>query len=140
MAFDTAPNNPARLQPARTTVYFDGACPLCRREIAFYRRRRGADAIAWIDVSGPTSKRPASDLCRDAALKRFHVRTADGRLVSGGRAFAELWAVLPAFRFIGRVFRRPPMVWALEAAYRAFLPLRPAMQRLVRERTLANQR
>lgn len=35
----------------KLTVYYDGACPLCRREIEFYRRRRGADAIEWVDAA-----------------------------------------------------------------------------------------
>jgi predicted DCC family thiol-disulfide oxidoreductase YuxK len=120
--------NDAETNPV--TVYYDGACPLCRREIAFYRRRRGADAIRWRDVSAAADTPPAADLCREAALKRFHVRTADGRLVSGGRAFAEVWAALPGFRPMGRALRMRPLVWVLEAGYRLFLPLRPVLQRL----------
>ena len=33
------------------TVYFDGACPVCRGEIAHYRRQRGSESIAWVDAS-----------------------------------------------------------------------------------------
>ncbi len=34
--------------PASCTVYYDGTCPLCRREIAFYRRCAGATSIVWV--------------------------------------------------------------------------------------------
>ncbi len=30
------------------TVYFDGSCPLCRREIALYRRLPQAAQLAWV--------------------------------------------------------------------------------------------
>ena len=33
------------------TLYYDGACPLCAREIAFYRNLKGASDIRWTDVS-----------------------------------------------------------------------------------------
>lgn len=33
------------------TVYYDGACPLCQREISFYRQRKGAEAVRWVDVA-----------------------------------------------------------------------------------------
>ena len=68
----------------------------------------------------------------DAAMRRFHVREASGRLLSGGAAFARLWRALPGWRLLGWLMAWPPMSWALELAYRAFLPLRPRLQRLVR--------
>lgn len=109
------------------TVYYDGSCPLCRREIALYRRQRGADGLAWLDVSAgaPTG----TDLSCEAALRRFHVRDAQGRLHSGAAAFTRLWCSLPRWRVAGWLGALPPLSWLLEIAYRAFLPLRPALQR-----------
>lgn len=74
---------------SRLTVYYDGACPLCRREIAFYSSRRGAGAIRFVDASD-TDPALGSDLDRCAALARFHVRRADGRLVSGAAGFIAI--------------------------------------------------
>ena len=108
-------------------VYYDGACPLCRREIAFYRARDGADRVAWIDVSA--AAQPAPDLAQSQALARFHVRTQSGELLSGGAAFAGLWQALPGFRLAGRVFALRPLAWLLEFAYTHFLKLRPHLQR-----------
>jgi len=112
------------------TIYFDGSCPLCRREIGFYRRLRGAERLQWLDVSAGAPL--GQDLSCEAAMRRFHVRDAQGRLFSGGAAFARLWRALPGWRVAGWLLAWPPMSWALELAYRAFLPLRPRLQRLVR--------
>lgn len=114
------------------SVYFDGGCPLCRREIALYRRLRGSERLQWLDVSagGPLGQ----DLSCEAALRRFHVRDAQGRLFSGGAAFARLWRALPGWRVMGWLCAWPPMSWLLEWAYRAFLPLRPRLQRWVQRR------
>ncbi len=70
------------------TVYYDGACPVCRREIGFYRARTGG-AVEYCDVA--TAACPAPDLSREDALQRFHVRLGDGTLVSGAGAFLALW-------------------------------------------------
>ena len=98
-------------------VFFDGACPLCRREIDWYRRRRGAQQIAWVDVSTVPGETVAPGLCTADALARFHVQLPDGEFVSGGRAFAELWARLPGLRWAGCLFRTRWLVPLLEAGY-----------------------
>ena len=114
----------------RLTVFYDGGCPLCRREIGYYRRLRGAERIEWLDVSTAEEQCFGPGLCRDAALARFHVRLPDGRLECGARGFAELWAALPGWRRLGRIARSPRLAPLLELGYRGFLLVRPVMQRL----------
>jgi predicted DCC family thiol-disulfide oxidoreductase YuxK len=77
------------------TVYYDGACPLCRAEIGHYRRCEGAERVAFVDVA---MQEPGDGLSRAEALTRFHVRGPDGALVSGAAAFARLWRSLPRWR------------------------------------------
>lgn len=116
--------------PAKTTVYFDGACPLCRLEIAHYRRQEGAGAIAFVDASDPQADL-GPDLARKAALRRFHVRDPSGTLVSGARGFIRIWRLLPRWRWAAKLAALPGVTPLLEMLYRAFLPLRPALARLV---------
>ena len=66
------------------TVFYDGACPLCEREISFYQRQAGSDRLCWVDVSSVPDGEVAPGLSRDQALNRFHVLSADGTLASGG--------------------------------------------------------
>ena len=60
------------------TVWYDAACPLCRREIAMMRRldRRGRIAVVAIDEGS------SCPIDREALLARFHARE-DGRMLSG---------------------------------------------------------
>ena len=46
------------------TVYFDGACPLCRREIAHYRSQKGAASMAWVDIATSDNASLGADLSR----------------------------------------------------------------------------
>lgn len=113
------------------TVYYDGACSLCRAEIGHYRACRGAESVAFVDVSEPGAD-PGPDLPREAALARFHVRDREGRLVSGAAGFALLWRALPAWLVAGRFAALPGVRSALEIAYRGFLPVRPYLSRALR--------
>lgn len=123
-----------------TTVYFDGACPVCSREIAHYRTRRGADALRFVDVAADPAEQVAPDLTRQAALDRMHVRRPDGELVSGAAAFAALWRSLPGWAWLGRLIAVPPMLWLAERGYRGFQrarrlgPWRRARQRAMAHR------
>ena len=112
----------------RTTIYYDGDCPLCRAEIAHYARKDSAGTLDLVNVADPASPLPTGT-DRYAALARFHVGTADGRVVSGAAAFVEVWRGLPGWRLLARLARLPGMSRAMEAGYRLFLPLRPSIVR-----------
>ena len=106
------------------TLYYDGGCPVCTREIGFYRRCRGAERIRWVNLATSDDTELGTDLSREAAYARLHARRPDGTLLSGARAFAALWQALPAFRLAGRVAALPGVVHGLEVGYRFFLKLR----------------
>jgi len=111
------------------TVYYDGGCPLCSREIATYRRLEGADGLRWVDITTASAQELGGDLSREQALSRFHVRDEQGRLVSGAAGFVAIWRRLPGLRWLAWLAARPPVSWLLEPAYRGFLRLRPFITR-----------
>lgn len=118
------------MSETKLTVYHDGGCPLCRREIAFYRRLEGAGEIRWVDVRDAGDEELGAGLDRASALARFHVRDPQGGLMSGGPAFAALWRALPRFHGLGRLLEAPGLRWLSDRVYDAFLAIRPALQRL----------
>lgn len=118
-----ADSSPSSAAP-QLTVYYDGGCPVCSREIAMYRRQPGADACAWVDATRCDDAALGADLSRPAALARFHVRRADGALVDGMRGFALLWQALPRTARWGRIAAWGPMPALLDSAYAVFLKLR----------------
>lgn len=117
-------------------VMFDGSCPLCRREVGVYRDLTPTEPIEWVDVSDTRLALPEG-IARAALMARFHVRTAEGVLLSGAAAFVALWLTLPGWRWLGWIGALPGVTPTLEIFYRGFLRVRPLMQWAVRrlERT-----
>lgn len=102
------------------TVFFDGGCPLCRREIDHYRRVEQPGRIHWIDITRDLEALQAHGLEPRDAMASFHVRSADGRWHIGAEAFIALWHRLPRYRWLAKVcealWLRRPMNWV----YRRF--------------------
>ena len=99
-----------RLAQPTLTVYFDGSCPLCRAEIGLNSAQTGADRIRFQDVAAAGEKfaEPLGvDPTEEQALARFHLRLADGTLVSGAAAFVQIWMQLPAWRRAARLASLP---------------------------------
>jgi predicted DCC family thiol-disulfide oxidoreductase YuxK len=124
----TEPVNEADKEAKPLTVLYDGACPLCRREIGFYRGLRQDTPVCFADVSDATLPLPPGTT-REQLLARFHVRSHDGQLLSGAPAFLALWSVLPGWRWLAAAGRLPGVAWAMERCYGLFLRWRPMLQR-----------
>ena len=95
--------------PAALTVLYDGACPLCRREIAVYRDLQPLQPglpVRFADISNVAVPLPAGT-SREQLMARFHVQGRDGQLLSGAQAFLVLWAALPGWRPIMASQRQP---------------------------------
>ena len=112
-------------------VWYDGACPLCRREIALMRRFDRRGAIDFVDVAQAVPS--ACPIGRSELLARFHA-SEDGQLLSGAAAFAAMWRAIPLLRPLGLAARPKWVLAALERLYIAFLAIRPRLQRLLANR------
>lgn len=127
MALPALPFGRLAARPAPVTVWYDGACPLCTREIALLRRLDRRGAITFVDLVGADGQCP---LERTVMLARLHVMAGE-ELLNGAAAFAALWRAIPLLRPLGELARIPGMLWLLERVYRGFLRLRPRLQRLL---------
>ena len=106
-------------------VWFDGGCPLCRREIAAMKRLDRAGRITFLDVAAEETDCPID---RGALLARFHAQE-NGVMLSGAAAFAAMWRAIPLLRPFGLAARNRLVGSALEWLYVRFLRYRPALQR-----------
>jgi 3-demethoxyubiquinol 3-hydroxylase len=115
------------------TVFFDGGCPLCRREVGIYQRASVGLPVHWHDVNESEVALPVG-LDRETALSRFHVlkHGTEPELLSGARAFATLWTHIPGWKWLGAIGSLPIISPILELAYCFFLWFRPKLQQLAR--------
>jgi predicted DCC family thiol-disulfide oxidoreductase YuxK len=116
---------------AKVTIWYDGNCPLCTREIALMRRLDWRREIEFHDVSPTDAVCP---LDRQELLARFHA-SEDGVMLSGAAAFAAMWRAIPLLKPLGWASRNSVILAVLERLYIQFLRIRPGIQRVFGKRS-----
>jgi predicted DCC family thiol-disulfide oxidoreductase YuxK len=113
----------------KVTVYYDGLCVLCSREIDHYRKARCANLIDFIDICAPTFDPSASGLDPKAVHRVMHVRRLDGSLATEMDAFIEIWKTLPGYRLLARVASFKFVRFFMNIGYQVFVRIRPYLPR-----------
>jgi predicted DCC family thiol-disulfide oxidoreductase YuxK len=72
-------------------VFFDGACPFCRREIDWLRRRDKAGAVRFTDIAAEGFEAEETGKTHAELMARIHGRLPDGTLVEGVDVFRRLY-------------------------------------------------
>lgn len=112
------------------TVFYDGGCPACSREIDLYRRRETAGRVAWVDLWRAGDALHAHGIAFDEAMRFLHAVDADGARHVGVDAFIEIWRRIPGFGAAAFAVGLPGVRTLAGAAYRAFAVwVRPRMPR-----------
>lgn len=103
------------------TVYFDGKCGLCSKEIRYYQKIAPKGVFVWQDIAhDPQALRPLGIVQADALLY-LHARDTDGRIFIGVDAFILIWAQLSfGWRLASWMARLPIVHPLLNLAYKAF--------------------
>ncbi|MFG6487054.1 thiol-disulfide oxidoreductase DCC family protein [Roseateles sp. BYS78W] len=102
-------------QPTHT-VYYDGACPLCRGEMELLMQRNVAGLLEFVDIATPGFDAAPLGVSRDAMLQLMHVRRRDGGWLIGVPAFEVIYAAT-GFHAIARWLAKP---WFARLAAQAY--------------------
>ncbi len=105
---------------SRTTMFYDGGCPLCSREVAHYRGLDPNGRIDWIDIHADPGAVDSIGVKYEEAMARLHVRDGAGKVKTGVWAFAAVWDALPYYRWLARILRALRLLPALDLAYTRF--------------------
>ena len=115
---DPAPREPAA--PAwELKLLYDGACPLCAREVALLQRRNARGRILFEDIAAPDFDAARYGLDHATVMARIHAVLPDGRVIEGMEVFRRAYAA------VGLGWLLAPSRWPLlgrlfDAAYRGF--------------------
>jgi predicted DCC family thiol-disulfide oxidoreductase YuxK len=100
-------------------VFFDGECPLCRREIDVLQRLDKRERVRFTDIAAAGFEPESLGLTHAQLMARIHGRTADGELVEGVEVFRRLYAAVGFERMVA-LTRLPGVRSVLDAAYTLF--------------------
>lgn len=100
-------------------VFFDGACPLCRREIDLIRRLDSGGRVRTTDISAPDFDAGSLGVPSQTLMRTIHGRLPDGSWIRGVEVFRQLYGVV-GFRRLVALSRWPFIRGALDLAYRFF--------------------
>ena len=96
------------------TLYFDGDCHLCSREISLLQRLSPGN-IRFIDIHTIES---FNDLpSKEAMLKRLHLRSDHGEWILGLNAIIKIWSQT-RFGFLVKILALPGIRHIAEYIYR----------------------
>ena len=75
-------------------VFFDGGCPLCRREITFLRRWDRRQKIRFTDISAADFQAAAVGMTDETLMAEMHGRLPNGTWLRGVEVFRRMYAAV----------------------------------------------
>ena len=79
------------MAPYPLTVFFDGACPICAREIALMKRLDRRRQMEFCDFSTQEYDPASSGFAAADLGTVIHARWADGSVITGVEVFRAMW-------------------------------------------------
>ena len=111
-------------EPYPVTVYYDGKCGLCRKEISYYKKIADDGQFIWSDIAHDATPLSLLGVSQIAALRRLHATDSKGTLHIGVDAFILIWFQLPAWRLLAILISLPILRHMVAMLYNRFADYR----------------
>lgn len=108
-----------------TSVFYDGACPLCRREIKVYKKLTEKESVEnqinWIDISQSQEELNNEGIIYEDAMRLIHIKDSSGVHQVGLDGMLTLWDRIPYYRKLSGFIRHFPSIHPFLARCYEFL-------------------
>jgi predicted DCC family thiol-disulfide oxidoreductase YuxK len=116
---DTTPNS-------TLSIYYDGLCHLCSREIDHYRKQQGSERLRFVDITHVDFNAAKEGVDPVKVHKVMHVKNNKG-IYTGVDSFIEIWRYLPKYKTAAKVAQNPLVKSLLKVGYSIFASVRPLL-------------
>lgn len=107
------------MERTRIEVFYDGACPLCRREMSALQRVDRNGDIRFTDIAAMDFDPSQVGVGREVLMQRIHARLPSGSLVTGVEVLRQLYTTVGRGWWVP-VTRVPGLAQILDVAYDRF--------------------
>lgn len=102
------------------TIFYDGACGLCSKEINYYRRIAPDSVFDWQDVTISTAKLDKHGIQLADALMQLHAIDSQGRMHKGVDAFILMWKQIGQWKWLASLVALPAVKQLAHVLYGHF--------------------
>lgn len=102
------------------TVFYDGKCGLCSKEINHYRKIAPSGIFNWQDITESEEGLRKDDISLLEGLRLLHAKDHTGQMHVGVDAFILIWKQLKRWRVLAILVGLPIIHQITNAAYHAF--------------------
>jgi predicted DCC family thiol-disulfide oxidoreductase YuxK len=102
------------------TVFYDGKCGLCSKEINHYRKIAPAGIFDWQDVTKSADELKKEGISLHKGLKILHAKDNNGDMHVGVDAFILIWKQLKRWHVLAILFGFPIIRQIANGIYRIF--------------------
>ena len=103
------------------TVFYDGKCGLCSKEINHYRKIAPSNIFNWQDITESADELNQEGITLAEGLRLLHAKDNSGQINVGVDAFILIWKQLSRWRVLAFLIGLPIIRHIANAAYRVFV-------------------
>lgn len=105
---------------SKITVYYDGKCALCSKEIRYYQKIAPRNIFDWQDITVSEQGLLKEGVSLTEGLNMLHVKDINGQMHIGLDAFIIIWKQLRKWRILAALVELPIIRQFANVIYRAF--------------------
>lgn len=101
-------------------VFYDDRCPLCRKEIEYYKKQTPDRVIEWLGISQNMDTLAKYDIAYIDSLKILHAINEKEEMIFGVDAFILIWEQMKGWRWLAKFVGLPIVYQITKGIYKVF--------------------